>query len=372
MILIGTREGKRTDYMRKAAAAENTPLEVLPWEALQNQPPWEKLPEDLLPGQSPMERLQGAAVKIDPPPAQTFNLEEMAKSLEAYKNILEHLAKAECRFLNTPESIRLLLDKRRTKHLLGDSGIPVTEMFPEEPGNVEELLELMERRRCYSVFVKPRYFSGAAGVAAFRVHPKRDKFCLYTSCQLIKNQLANTKKLLRTENPKEICHLLDRLLALDCVVERWHPKANFHGKSFDLRVVFQFGHVAFIVARQSPGPITNLHLNNQALPAKSLGLASPILDEIETICAQACSVFPGLSMAGIDILLERGTLRPRIIEMNGQGDLIYQDIYGENLIYREQARHLRWEEITSVNDGKRRSPSSQHRKKKRSISKDIS
>ena len=45
-------------------------------------------------------------------------------------------------------------------------------------------------------------------------------------------------------------------------------------------------------------------------------------------------------MAGIDLLLEKGTLRPRVIEMNGQGDLIYRDIYGENRIYREQARIL--------------------------------
>lgn len=45
-------------------------------------------------------------------------------------------------------------------------------------------------------------------------------------------------------------------------------------------------------------------------------------------------------MAGIDLLLEKGTMRPRIIEMNGQGDLIYRDIYGENRIYQEQIRWL--------------------------------
>ena len=45
-------------------------------------------------------------------------------------------------------------------------------------------------------------------------------------------------------------------------------------------------------------------------------------------------------MAGIDILLERKTMRPLIIEMNGQGDLIYQDIFGENNIYREQVEKI--------------------------------
>lgn len=340
MILIGTEEGKRTEYMRRAATAENTWLKLLPWDALMNQSLQIKPLKNMLPSQSTMEGLQGTAVKIDPPPSHTFHLEQMNRQLDTYTDLLERLAQAECHFLNTPEAIRLLLDKRHAKRLLMEKGIPVTEMFPEEIYNGEQLLELMKRRRCYSVFIKPRYFSGAAGVAAFRIHPRQGKCCLYTSCRLEKDQLTNTKKLSRTENAQEIRHLLDRLLALDCVVERWHPKANFHGKSYDLRVVFQFGQIAYIVARQSAGPITNLHLNNQALPVESLGLAPSILNALENLCAQACSAFPGLSMAGIDILLERGTLRPRIIEMNGQGDLIYQDIHGENGIYREQARQL--------------------------------
>ena len=51
--------------------------------------------------------------------------------------------------------------------------------------------------------------------------------------------------------------------------------------------------------------------------------------------------FPGLRSAGIDILLEKGSLRPRIIEMNAQGDLIYQDIYHENVIYSQQVRMIK-------------------------------
>ena len=55
----------------------------------------------------------------------------------------------------------------------------------------------------------------------------------------------------------------------------------------------------------------------------------------------AADCFPGLRCAGIDILLERGSLKPRIIEMNAQGDLIYQDIYHENIIYRRQAERMK-------------------------------
>ncbi len=62
--------------------------------------------------------------------------------------------------------------------------------------------------------------------------------------------------------------------------------------------------------------------------------------EIDRLCASAMEPFEGLSMAGLDILLEKNTLRPLVIEMNGQGDLIYQDIFHENRIYREQAYYM--------------------------------
>lgn len=213
-------------------------------------------------------------------------------------------------------------------------------MFTEDIQQPEQLLEQMQTRRCYSVFVKPRYFSGAAGVAAFRIHPSNGKMMLYTSCRIENAELINTKKLSKLTDQNEILSILNSLLALDCVVERWHPKADFHGKSYDLRVVFQFGHIAHIVVRQSKGPITNLHLNNQALDVQALGLDSRIIQNISEVCRHAMSGFSGLNMAGIDILLEKETMRPLIIEMNGQGDLIYQDIYEKNNIYREQVEKL--------------------------------
>ena len=48
------------------------------------------------------------------------------------------------------------------------------------------------------------------------------------------------------------------------------------------------------------------------------------------------TLFPKVNVAGLDVMLDKKTGKPRIIEINGQGDLLYQDIYGENRIYREQ------------------------------------
>lgn len=340
VILIGDSSSKRTLFFEKAAKALDVPFRVVDWEALTET--------------SALDLFEGAAVKIDPPSYSIVHLSQMKEQLEAYQRTLRHLAKADCAFFNSPETICRMLDKRETNRRLKAREILVTDMFPEEIKTADQLEETMREKHCYSVFVKPSCFSGAAGVAAFRMHPRSGNRKLYTSCRLERGRLVNTKKLTCMEESVRIRRMLDELLALGCVVERWHPKAEFQGKSYDLRIVFQFGHIISMVARQSRGPITNLHLNNQAMSVDELGLGETIRQKIASVCKDAWEAFSGISvadsasklifnganMAGIDLLLEKGTMRPRIIEMNGQGDLIYQDIYNENRIYLEQVRIL--------------------------------
>lgn len=328
MVLIGEKESKRTSYMEQAASRLGVCLQLVSWEDLRSEPDMD------------LSQLKGKAVKIDPPAYKAVYLEQMQGYLMEYRRVLQKMSHAECLFLNTPMAVNRMLDKKEVKRRLQEQKVMVTQMFADTVSDAQQLLELMQKQRCYSVFLKPRYFSGAAGAAAFRIHPVLGKLALYTSCRLEGEHLVNTKKLMMLKDKGGIYALLNRLLALDCVIERWHPKADFHGKSYDLRVVYQFGHIAHIVARQSKGPITNLHLNNQALDIKALELDVQTLESIGDLCGQAVRMFEGLTMAGIDILLDKSSLKPRVIEMNGQGDLIYQDIYGENQIYREQVEKM--------------------------------
>lgn len=326
LVVIGAKGSKRTQYIKKAADSLGVALEVIDWQSLEH---------GLKNGQ-----LEGAVIKIDPPSYQTVHLNHMTQQLEQYRQKLQQLGGVGCHFLNTPSGIWELLDKRASKGRLQQKGISVTQLLSGKFENESQLLDRMQEERCCSVFIKPALFSGAAGVTALRLHPSRGRLAAYTSCRLEKGELVNTKQLFHLEDREKILSLLHKLLELDCVVERWHPKETFQGKSYDLRLVYQFGHIAWGVVRQSQGPITNLHLNNQARELSYLGLGRDVMDELEELCGQAVSAFDGISMAGIDVLLERGTRKPRIIEMNGQGDLIYQDIYGENSIYREQVRRL--------------------------------
>lgn len=321
--LIGTRGNRRWEYFRKAAEACQADVTCIDWQEINGAD------------------LRGHVVKIDPPSYETSNLFAMNEQISKYREQLRMLGQSGAVFVNTPESIETVLDKCLCKRILEQNGVAATEVLAENIDTVDKLHEMIRQQRVSAVFIKPVYCSGAAGVVAYRKRQRREDGIIYTSCCVREGELINTKTLYRLEKKEEIQRLLQAVLSLGVIVERWYPKAAYRGKSYDLRVVWQFGKISFIVARQSRGPITNLHLNNSPLSWEELELPSHTVTEIEELCGRAMACFPGLMMAGIDILVERGTMRPRIIEINGQGDLMYQDIFQENRIYKEQIQEMR-------------------------------
>ena len=325
IILVGCENTKRTEYFLKAARELQIPVSF----------------ENI--SQCVPEMLENAVVKIDPPVYQETNIHQMESLLEEYHTLLNRFASNEkLQFLNHPDEILEVLDKVRCKEKLTKQGIAVTKMIGTNISCLEDLKQRMCDQKEYAVFIKPVESSGAAGIMAYRFLPKRNREVLYTCAYLENEQLINTKKLYRIEKKEEIRVLLDKILSMNTMIEKWYSKAEYQGKKYDLRVVWQFGKVDFVVVRQSKGPITNLHLNNQALPVEILNLSEKKQEEIAILCSKAMEQFPGLSYAGIDVMLEKNTLKPRIIEINGQGDLVYQDIFQENRIYKNQLLHLRW------------------------------
>lgn len=338
-ILIGNPGTKRTEYFRQAAAQIGLPVFFSDWRDLNGRQA--KLPEGEL------------FIKIDPPLWKSCSLTELNTLAEEYAAQLKELSRLQdfrkAAFLNTPEAILSLLDKRFCKAKLVEAGLPVTECLAfgaDKRGGkrpAEQLIERMRETGNHQVFIKPVVGSGAAGVSAFRCL-SLTRMALYTCAfESAESGFVNTKRLRRFDRPEEILPLLDRLLELDCIVERWYAKSDYQGFSYDLRAVVRDGAIDFLLARLSKGPITNLHLNNRPLKAEELGLPEETLISIAELCKQAVSCFPGLRSAGIDLLLTKGSKKPVIIEMNAQGDLMYQDIFYENKIYRRQAELMkRW------------------------------
>lgn len=339
--ILGSPDTKRTIYLKKAAEQEGLPMVFVDWKDWED---WFVRPC--------LSSTEGLLLKIDPPLWSSCALDELSQLADGYIRQLEALGRLaqtqNTAFLNAPSVIAELLDKRACKTRLQQAGLPVTEAVgqfirtSDQTLTAELLFEEMRRQQIYQVFIKPVKGSGAAGVSALRWQPHTGRAALYT-CALIQadSALVNTKRLRRFSQMKEILPLLDRILALDCIVERWYAKAEFQGFSYDLRAVVQDGKLDFLLGRLSKGPVTNLHLNNHPVEAAALGLPGRTLEEIAELCRRSVEIYPELRIAGIDILLEKGSMRPRIIEMNAQGDLIYQDIYHENSIYCHQVRMMK-------------------------------
>lgn len=338
-VLLGNADTKRTEYFRKAAQQVKLSFFFADWND------FEVWKAQLLDGQKRL-------VKIDPPLWKSCSLEELDSLVCDYIRKLDELSEIAAggtlHFLNHPQAIKDLLNKRDCKRKLEEAGLAVTKMlaystdFSSGDAPATQLVEMMRRTGMSQVFIKPVNGSGAAGISAFRIQPKTGRMALYTcAAQHPAHGLINTKRLRCFREQKEVFALLNRILNLDCIVERWYAKAQYGEYTYDLRAVVQDGSVEFLLGRLSKGPITNLHLNNHPLEASELEIPEAVLKETACLCEKAMGCFSGLRYAGIDLLLEKNSLHPKIIEMNAQGDLIYQDIFHHNRIYRREAEMMR-------------------------------
>ena len=324
VLLIGQEHTKRSDYFISAASALGYKVRIVAWDKWQ------------------VEDLKDARfVKLDPATYTEANITHLPRIIAEYYEQLNRLQMVSgiC-FLNHPKALGDTLDKVNCKRILMQNNIPTTPLWEEKIASYEELKESMLQQKQVAVFIKPRYGSGAAGVMAYRYHPLTKEEILYTSMRTAgENQLYNTKKMKRITTQEEIKSLIDGLFSQEVIIEKWVQKAKYKDLSYDLRVVYQFGNIDFVVARGSQMPITNLHLNNCALSIEKIGLADKVKDELFQLCEKTMACFKGFNTAGIDVLITpKGKVM--VIEVNGQGDLIYQDIFKENKIYKEQMRGM--------------------------------
>ena len=346
--LIGTDGGKRRFYFEQAAAEAGIPVVFLDWKDVSDRgceerfcpenpkEPGRKRFEEKLRSLLQIEDLRRFVVKIDAPEWESSRLCDLGSLTDRYEEQLRRLSDLPAGgFLNRPTEIAQVLDKRGCKARLVQSGVPVTHMYEEQFSCGEELFAFLKEHRITQVFVKPVKGSGAAGVTALRFSPGKGRIALYTCAALKEGALYNTRQMYRLEGRKAEA-FLDSLLKMECVVERWYGKAAYGEYCYDLRVIVQGGRIDYLLPRLSKGPITNLHLNNHAMAFADLHLQTGTVERIEEVCLQASVCYPGLRSIGMDVLLEKGSLEPRIIEMNALGDLLHRDVYDENRIYKRQ------------------------------------
>ena len=286
--------------------------------------------------------LRQAVIKLEPCVSDETDFLKYALLNQAYKETLQRLSEMslpdDVCFLNTPDALLRALDKKETKEVLMDKGLKVTPMLPS-PQSFDELRQLLADcgRGC---FLKPRYGSGAGGIMAIRYQPNRNKWVVYTTLRQVDGVIHNTKRINRLSVEKEIIPLAEAVIQTEAILEEWIPKAQLQGENYDLRVVCRESEIDYIVVRCSKGSITNLHLNNKAHWWNELSLSEEVRQQIYFQCQEAVQSLD-LQYAGVDVLIERGTDIPYIIEVNGQGDHVYQDMFAYNSIYTQQIKNIK-------------------------------
>ena len=278
IILIGEADSKRTEFFLKAAASQQVSVDFYEWSEWRTK------------------NIEGGVVKIDPPSFHAYNILTLSDKIKEYEEQLFELdemgQKKGVRFLNPPAEILQLLDKVACKEKLQKHHVAVTTMVAKQVRNYMELKALMMERKLYSVFLKPVYGSGAAGILALSMNPVKGNVVAYTAACIEDDVLFQQKNIRKITEEKEVELLVNAITSLETIVERWYPKATLEGEPFDFRVLWQFGRMEYLVARKSASPITNLHLNNGAvsledvLHSKETWNQGNIQKEIETPLAR--------------------------------------------------------------------------------------
>jgi len=348
ILLIGEKNSKRTIFFEKAAQELSVDFRFVSY-----ADSFEVFEATSKNHTEPI--FANCAIKLDPPSSHGVFIDEINSFRREYSSFLSKIATAKtAKFLNSPQAIMAVLDKLECKRVLEAAKLRTADFF-DNIADFSALKMLMSEKRLNSVFIKPRYGSGAAGIMAYRRAGKNEvayttivcssnfrKPSSHDSRELpLEGRLCNSKRTRRITSPNEIESIINALLKTDALVEKWIPKASINGNPYDIRVVWQFGKIEYAVARLAKGSISNLHLGGSVMDINELRLSSHTLYEIENLCSKAMQLFPELQSAGIDILLESSTLNPYIIEINGQGDLLYADIYDKNKIYKSQLMYLK-------------------------------
>jgi hypothetical protein len=222
------------------------------------------------------------------------------------------------------EAVALLYDKRACHAAMAEAGLPVPRALPPA-GSFAALLEVMRAAGLARVFVKPRYGSGAAGIAALVV--ARGEIVALSSAEHVPGEgcgtLHHTHRL-RHHRGAEAVALVDAILAQDAHVEQWVPKAAIEGRPCDLRVLVVAGEPAHAVLRLAAGPITNLDLGGCRADADFLRRLAPpaTWEAMMADCRRFAATLPHNLHVAFDVALTVGFRRHVFFEANAFGDLI--------------------------------------------------
>ncbi len=233
-------------------------------------------------------------------------------------------SRPQVQFMNLPKDIATMFDKWLCGILFSDAGIPTPQVH-NGIGDYDRLLETMRMTGRKRMFVKLAYGSSASGVVALEVTRQHER--AITSMEMVPAtssggiEFYNSLRIRTYTDSSEIRTLINWLIQQGVQIEDWIPKAKIDGRNFDVRYVAIGDESKHRVLRSSDYPMTNLHLGNQR---EADWPDDPRIDiqQIEKLSQKTKDLFPNSLYAGVDICLDRTTMRPYVLEINAFGDLL--------------------------------------------------
>ncbi|RKN75895.1 STM4014 family protein [Paenibacillus ginsengarvi] len=248
---------------------------------------------------------------------------------------------------NAPRDIIQMFDKRQTSRVLKEAGVAVPRLLapPESLPDYESLRETMLRLRMHRVFIKLAAGSGACGVIAYQLNPTTGAEQAVTTIGVERFRTRppmfyNSMKLRRYTENKDIRLIVGWLLRHGAHVEQWIAKAAYGERAFDIRQLVVAGEACHRIARVSRTPITNLHLRSERMDVRELGLTDETIAGMEACAVKAAAAFPASAVAGIDVVVARGSLRAYAVDVNPFGDLLYRVLYNGLDTYTWEMKRL--------------------------------
>lgn len=325
VVVVSNYSSRRTEFFCRAGVELGLSVHFMTYEELSER----------------LSDMEDTVIKLEPVVSEESDFLRYARFDKDYREMLRMLGErplsGSVRFLNTPASLLLAADKLRSKERMQDGGLRVTPLMGI-PRSFDELKALLPAGQ-NGCFLKPRYGSGAGGIMAIRRRDKSPEWVSYTTLQAVDGHIHNTKRIHRLTQEASIALLAEAVIRTEAIMEEWIPKADWDGENYDLRVVSRGTEVDHIVVRCSRGTITNLHLNNRARSWDDLPVSDVVRQAVVSQSIRAGQIV-GLHSAGVDLLLEKRSHTPFIVEVNGQGDHIYQDMFARNSIYTNQLKEI--------------------------------
>lgn len=267
-------------------------------------------------GRADTERLVERRGEVLTPAVSHAGFRDALRSLEALLAGAPHVST-----LNVPTEIDELFDKRRTSRRYAAAGVPVPEPMDDVPEEPDALLDRVRALGWDEAFVK--LSSGSSASCLAHVTFDDEGPLVRTSLEWAAPRWFNNLKVRHLRRPREIDRALGFILSQGAQVERGVPKARVGELFFDLRVLCIAGEPRFVVMRQSPLPITNLHLGGTRGDVEALRqrVGEAAWRGAMDTCRKVARLYRSLHV-GLDLLFEPDLVAHRVVEANAFGDLL--------------------------------------------------